>query len=239
MHLLRLDDSMESRWDEYVEQRTSTVTDLSGWRHVVRNAYGIKSHFIAVEENGALIGTLGLYEFQHPLFGHYLTTAAFSTDGGLHYDTNIACDLLMDEAKRLADELRVSYLLIRTRGLPIKGYTHDRRFRTAVLDLRSGADMVWLKTLPAKTRNQVRRGSKEGFTVHTVHDQLPDFHRVFHTHMRDLVHCPESSRRYFGRLFADSFVALPRKTPGLPASRASLSTKIHPELTPRTSRTVH
>ena len=25
----------------------------------------------------------------------------------------------------------------------------------------------------------------------------------------DLVHCPESSRRYFGRLFADSFVALP------------------------------
>ena len=36
----------------------------------------------------------------------------------------------------------------------------------------------------------------------------------------DLVHCPESSRRYFGRLFADSFVALPRKTPGIPASRA-------------------
>ena len=55
----------------------------------------------------------------------------------------------------------------------------------------------------------------------------------------ELVYCPESSRRYFGRLFADSFVALPRKTPGIPASRASLTTKIHPELTPRTSRTVH
>ena len=46
-----------------------------------------------------------------------------------------------------------------------------------------------------------------------------------------LVHCPESSRRYFGRLFADSFVALPRNTPGIAASRASLTTKIHPELT--------
>ena len=55
----------------------------------------------------------------------------------------------------------------------------------------------------------------------------------------ELVYCPESSRRYFGRLFADSFVALPRKTPGIPASRASLTTKIHPELTPRTSRTAH
>ena len=54
-----------------------------------------------------------------------------------------------------------------------------------------------------------------------------------------LVHCPESSRRYFGRLFADSFVALPRNTPGIAASRASLTTKIHPELTTQTSRTVH
>ena len=54
-----------------------------------------------------------------------------------------------------------------------------------------------------------------------------------------LVCCPESSRSYFGRLFADSFVALPRNTPGIAASRASLTTKIHPELTTRTSRTVH
>ena len=35
-----------------------------------------------------------------------------------------------------------------------------------------------------------------------------------------LVHCPESSRRYFERLFADSFVALPRDTPGIAASRS-------------------
>ena len=43
-----------------------------------------------------------------------------------------------------------------------------------------------------------------------------------------LVHCPESSRRYFGRLFADSFVALPRNTPGiaaLPESDPDLATQ--------------
>ena len=64
-------------------------------------------------------------------------------------------------------------------------------------------------------------------------------HRIYPYLLRGLVHCPESSRRYFGRLFADSFVVLPRKTPGIPASRASLTTKIHSELTPRTSRTAH
>ena len=32
--------------------------------------------------------------------------------------------------------------------------------------------------------------------------------------IQQLVHCPEKSRRYFGRLFADSFVALPREARG-------------------------
>jgi len=186
MHLLRIDASLEKRWDEYVEQRTFTVTDLSGWRHIVYNAYGIRSHFIAVEDSDVLVGALALFEIKHPLFGRYFTTAAFSTDGGLYYDNDNVRDLLIDEAKRLADELQVDYLLIRSRGLQIEGFTQDQHYRTAMLDLRLGTDTVWAKSLRGKTRNQVRRGTKEGFTIHTGHDQLSDFHRVFHTHMRDL-----------------------------------------------------
>jgi len=186
MHLLRLNATLENRWNEYVGQRTSTVTDLSGWRHVVRKTYGIRSYFIAVEDKDAFIGVLCLFEIKHPLFGHYLTTAAFATDGGLHYDSDSACELLIEEARRLADELQVDYLLIRTRGLQIEGFTQDQHYRTAVIDLQAGADSIWEKTLPGKTRNQVRRGIKEGFTVHSGHDQQSDFHRIFHTHMRDL-----------------------------------------------------
>lgn len=186
MHLLRIDTSLENRWDKYVEQRTSTVSDLSGWRHVVHETYGIRSHFIAVEDNDALIGALALFEIEHPLFGHYLTTAAFSTDGGLHYDSDDARDLLVEEAKHLADELQVEYLLIRTRGLQIEGFKQDQHYRTAVLDLHAGVDSVWMEAIRGKARNHVRRGIKEGFTIHKGHDQLSDFHRVFHTHMRDL-----------------------------------------------------
>ncbi len=192
MHLLRIDASLEKRWDEYVGRRTSTVSDLSGWRHVVSETYGIHSYFIAVEDNNALIGTLGLFEIKHPLFGHYLTTAPFSTDGGLHYDSDIARDLLIEEAKRLADELQVDYLLVRTRGLQIEGFMQDQHYRTAVLNLDAGADAVWTEAIRGKTRNQVRRGLKEGFAIHTGHDQLLGFHRVFNTHMRDLgspAHC--------------------------------------------------
>jgi serine/alanine adding enzyme len=186
MHLLRVDASLEKRWDDYVGQRTSTISDLSGWRHVVRNTYGINSHYFAVEDNGTLTGALALFEIKHPLFGHYLTTAPFSTDGGLHYDSDVARDLLIKEAKGLADKLQVDYLLLRTRGLQIEGFEQDQHYRTAVLDIQVDVDAVWTKTIRGKTRNQVRRGGKEGFTVHTGHDQLSDFCRVFHTHMRDL-----------------------------------------------------
>ena len=77
------------------------------------------------------------------------------------------------------------------------------------------------------------------FLAEDPHETDPDHIKEIEVVRTVLVYCPESSRRYFGRLFADSFVALPRKTPGIPASRASLTTKIHPELTPRTSRTAH
>ena len=59
---------------------------------------------------------------------------------------------------------------------------------------------------------------------------------------------PESSRRYFGtasfRRQALRMLVATSKDSGpafacIPASRASLTTKIHPELTPRTSRTAH
>ena len=186
VQVVRVDAELEKRWDAYVERSTITVTDLSGWRHVVGQAYGMASYFFAAIDDGVFVGALGLFEVKHPLFGHYLTTAAFSNDGGFYFENREASALLVGEAKRLADDLGVDYLLIRTRGVDLDGFTVDRHYRTAVIDLQGGADVVWEKRLRGNTRNQIRRGLKEGFTVHNGNDQLRAFHRVFHTHMRDL-----------------------------------------------------
>ncbi len=196
MQLLRINDSDEKRWDEYVTPRASSVTELFAWRRIVDEVYGMASHFIAVEESGSIVGTLGLFEVKHRLFGHYLTTAAFSNDGGFHYKNILASDLLVTEAKRLADDLKVDYLLIRTRGTELEGFAVDRHYRTAVLDLCVGVDTVWKKKLTGKTRNQVRRGLKEGFSIYSGHDQMKDFYRVFHTHMRALG-SPAHGQRFY------------------------------------------
>ena len=55
---------------------------------------------------------------------------------------------------------------------------------------------MWERALPAKTRNQVRRGMKEGFSVATGRDQVGAFHDVFHRHMRDLG-WPAHGRRFY------------------------------------------
>lgn len=184
-----------TRWDAYVGPRTAVAIDLFAWRLVVRDAYGLRSHFLAATEGAHIVGTLGLFEIEHPLFGHYLTTAVFGNDGGFHFDDFRARDALVASARTLADRLNVSYLVIRTRGYALDGFHVDSDYRAAVLDLEGGAEAVFAR-LPVKTRNQVRRGMKEGFSLETGHGQLGSFFDVFHEHMRDLG-SPAHSRRFY------------------------------------------
>ena len=173
-------------WDSYVGPKTDTVTDLSGWSRLVHDTYRLPSFLLAAKTGSRLVGALSLLEVAHPFFGHYLTTAPFGTDGGLHFDDAATRDLLVAEAKRLADERDVDYMVIRTRGVDLDGFTADHRYRTAVLDLEAGPEAIWAKTLRRETRNQIRRGQKEGFEIDTGPDQMTPFYEVFHAHMRDL-----------------------------------------------------
>lgn len=173
------------RWDSYAGTRASAITDLFAWRLVVRDAYGIASHFLLALDGERTVGALGLFEIRHPIFGHYLSSAVFGNDGGLFHDSDAARDALLTEARSLAARLNVAHLLIRTRGAALPGFHADQRYRASILDLAGTADDA-LNRLPATTRNQVRRGMKEGFTVSTGADQIDAFHAVFHKHMRDL-----------------------------------------------------
>ena len=154
-------------WDAWVAPRTHTVTDLFAWSAVVREAYGMKAYLmIARNEEGQIRGALSLYEVRHSLLGHYLTTAPFGNDGGLLYDDLRARDVLLAEAKRLCAERRTTHVVIRTSGEDLPSFQPDHRYHTAVVDLSDGAEGLWHR-LPATTRNQIRRGRKEGFVVHS------------------------------------------------------------------------
>jgi serine/alanine adding enzyme len=185
MRVEHLTDADDARWDAYVEPRAAAATDLFAWRRVVRDAYGIESHFLAAMDADRIAGTLGLFEIRHPVFGHYFSTAIFGTDGGLLFDNDVARDALVAEARALAKRAGAGHVLIRARGVDVPGAEVDRRFVTAVVDL-AGTPQPVFEQLDGKTRNQVRRGMREGFTVSNGRDQAPAFFDVFHRHMRDL-----------------------------------------------------
>ena len=187
------------RWDAYVGPRAIAVTDLFAWRRVVESTYGVRPWFFAAVENDRFAGTLGLFEAKHPIFGHYLATAPFGNDGGLYFDCEAARDELLEKARGLADDLKVEYLVIRTRGLELDGFQVDRRYATALIDLEGGAETVWNNRLDSKTRNQVRKAMKEGFTVDTGRAQMDAFQDVFHRHMRDLG-SPAHGARYYASI---------------------------------------
>src|SRR6185503_7364831 len=94
-----------------------------------------------------------------------------------------------------ADKLGVSYVLIRSRDLSLSGSEADDTQRTAIVDLDGDSEQM-LARLPGKTRNQVRRGQKEGFSIATGDSEIAAFHAVFHMHMRRLG-TPAHSVKYY------------------------------------------
>src|SRR5262249_17995427 len=101
MQIVHVRDDEDARWDAYVAPRARAVTDLAGWRRVLHDAYGLKAHFLAAVRDDRICGTLGLFEIRHPIFGHYLTTAPYGNDGGLHADHDEARDALVAHAQDL------------------------------------------------------------------------------------------------------------------------------------------
>jgi FemAB-related protein (PEP-CTERM system-associated) len=161
------------------------VTDLWAWRDVVREAYGMSTHFALARDAGTVRGALGLVEVRHAVFGRYLTTAAFGSDGGFFADDDAARDALATHAAELARRRGVEHVVVRSRDHAIPSWRVDDHYHSAVVDLADGLDAAWAR-LPAATRNQVRRGQRERFTVDAGPDQLEPFVGVFHEHMRDL-----------------------------------------------------
>ena len=173
-------------WDQYVQSRTTSVLDLSAWSKVLGDSYSIAPHFLAAFEEEQMSGGLALYEIKHPLSGQFLVTAPFGSDGGFFFDNEEIKDLLVQQGRKLADEVDADYLLIRTRGAAITDFDQHQRYCAPVVPIEADAEATWKNLLRAKTRNQIRKGMKSGFELFQGAEYLPQFYEVFHRHMRDL-----------------------------------------------------
>ena len=104
----------DARWNAYVEGHADgTFFHLTGWRNVLRRAFGHATHYLLAERAGALVGVLPLAHVESRLFGSALVSTPFCVYGGVLASDPVAHQALTAAACALAQQLKVDYLEMR------------------------------------------------------------------------------------------------------------------------------
>ncbi|HMA11920.1 MAG TPA: hypothetical protein VKO83_08530, partial [Steroidobacteraceae bacterium] len=112
-----LEASEAARWDAYVQAHAdATFFHRAGWKRVIEDAFGHRTHFLLAESAGEIVGVLPLAEIRSRLFGHSLGSLPFCAYGGILADHDAAWRALDEAAQALARQLRVGALEYRNQA---------------------------------------------------------------------------------------------------------------------------
>jgi len=157
-----------------------------------------RAYVVEASREGRVVGYLPLALVESLLFGRFLVSLPYVNSGGVLAEDPECEPGLIGEAVRLADELDVRYLELRHEtARPHPALTRNLNCKVHMrLELPRTAGALWESFKP-KVRNQIRKGQKQGFTVHWGGEELlGDFYAVFSRNMRDLG-TPVFGRRLF------------------------------------------
>ncbi len=161
---------------------------LMAWLPALADGLGHTPYCVEAVAGDETRGLLPLAYVRSLLFGRFLVSLPYLNSAGVLADDPAVARRLIDAAAALADELNVRYLELRHEQ-PVEHPALTERMTGKVhmrLSLPGRADELW-ERLPAKVRNQVRKGQKCGLTVAWGGAELlPEFYAVFSRNMRDL-----------------------------------------------------
>jgi FemAB-related protein (PEP-CTERM system-associated) len=193
-------------WDRYVTAHPDgTVDHLWGWRDLMPRVFGHECQYLVARRAGAVVGVLPLVLFRSRLFGRSVVSMPFLNYGGVLGDDDAVAGALADRAAAVARQFSASYVELRHQQRRLATTLTRQHKLGLVRALPPTVDELWTQT-DRKVRNQVRKGQKEGLTVHEGGPELVDaFYAVFCRNMRDLG-TPVYSKRLFSetlRVFPD------------------------------------
>jgi FemAB-related protein (PEP-CTERM system-associated) len=191
-----------ARWDAFVARCPSaSFFHRAGWKRVLEEGFGHRTHFLFAERGGQIVGVLPLAQVKSRLFGNALTAMAFCVQGGPATEDAVAKAALDRRALELADELDVDHLEYRSETPTqsdwlVKGdlYVTFRR----PLDPEPEKNLT---AIPRKQRAEVRKGLDMGLDC-TVEDGADNIWAIYAESVRNLG-TPVFGRRYFRALKAE------------------------------------
>lgn len=154
-----------ARWDEFVFNcPQATFFHRAGWRTVLEQAFGHRTHYLLAERAGQLVGVLPLTEIKSRLFGHALISNVFCVYGGIAAMDHAARDALDSAAQNLARELGVGHLEYRQLQPLHQDWPRQDLYFTfrKAIEPEVEANML---AIPRKQRAMVRKGIKNELTA--------------------------------------------------------------------------
>jgi FemAB-related protein (PEP-CTERM system-associated) len=200
VRLLTANDTV--RWDAYVlTHPDGTFFHRAGWRRVIEDAFGHRTHFLLAERDGDMIGVLPLAEINSWLFGHSLGSLPFCAYGGILADNDAACRALDEAAQALAIKLKVGALECRNQVARHVHWPTKDLYVTFKKAIEPEVDAN-MNAIPRKQRAMVRKGIKAGL-IGEIDADTTRFFQAYSASVHRLG-TPVFSRTFF-KLLKDEF----------------------------------
>lgn len=145
----------------------ATFTALDSWSRLVKEIYGYETYRFEAAQDNEATGILALTYVRHPIFGNYLATSPFGSFGGFAFSSAEARDGLLREARKLADELKVDYAVVRfieDNNAPPSPWMQNPIYSTYLLDLPSNPEDL-MQAFGHQHRKHTRQSLRKGFKV--------------------------------------------------------------------------
>lgn len=186
------------RWDKFVHSSPeATFFHRAGWKTVLEQAFGHRTHFLFAQAGDIIEGVLSLAEINSRLFGHALISLPFAVYGGIAATTERARSALDQAAQTLARGLGAGHLEYRNTHPFRLDWPKSEVYVTFRKSLAPDLENNML-AIPRKQRAMVRKGIKFGLQPE-IDDNVERFFLLY----ADNVHrhgTPALPKKYFAAL---------------------------------------
>jgi FemAB-related protein (PEP-CTERM system-associated) len=188
-------------WDRFVQDAPGgTFFHLSGWRRVIEDVCGHRTHYLYATRGSQITGVLPLAEVKSRLFGHSLISTPFCVYGGAVAASEADRGALEQYARSLAERLRVDYLELRNLQKSAGQWGGKDLYVTFRKRITNNDDEN-LKAIPRKQRAMVRKGI-DAQLQSTVGADVDNFYAMYSESVRNLG-TPVLAKKFFAALLRE------------------------------------
>lgn len=192
----------EKEWNDYVlNSNNSSFYHLTGWKNIVNKSYGHKPFYLIAKKNGDIKGILPIVLMESRIFGKKLVSVPFAPYGGVCADDLITENVLINDAKTLANELDVDYLEFRNYKENEFKLNSNDSYYSLILKLNSNPELLW-NNFRKSMRRYIGNAMKNNLVITTNPIYINEFYKLYSNNMKDLG-TPVHSYTFFKNLLEE------------------------------------